>query len=220
MADMTAEQIYAILALAAIFVGYLGGRFQDIRWRCLMLRRLLRKNYVVVEVAPAGSRMQTAFVVNADDGKVQVGEQMWVLANGHIYVEGNAKQGFWITKDVVVSETLGIEGAVPVLYVDTSNVKPRNFEDSKAEVSAGEYASNAKKYLANEKAKIMAAQNTTNLIIILILIGALAGAAFSFMAMDKANQLEKKIDALNPPAPIKAAPAPSIVPQARGMPYA
>lgn len=197
MDDTTVSVLVVILA----GIGFLLGRIQDPLWRCLMLRRFTKKNYIVVNARNQGMRLTTSFVVNAENGELHIGNNAWVLGKGRIYLKNNERFGFSLTKEVAHAESLGLEGAVPIVYVDTNDVKPLFFQGDEAAVSAGEYAANGKKYLANEKAKIMAQQNVSNIITYLILLLALVAAGASFMTFDKMNQQEKAAQAGAPVSP-------------------
>lgn len=198
MMDDTTVSVMVVLVFMASF---LFGRIQDPMWRCLMLRRLTKKNWIIVVAKNMGSRLQSSFVANAESGEIHIGDNAWIIAKNRIYLKKNEKMGFNVISDNIHVENLGLEGAVPVIYVDTNNVKPLFLEGDAAEVSSGEYAANGKKYLANEKAKIIAQAGGGNMLMVILAIGVLAAAGLGFLVFDKLNQLEPIIKAQQPHEP-------------------
>lgn len=193
MVDIPPTTMYALVGFFAIMLGALIGKLMDSRFLCKQMRRFLRKNYIIVAIVEKDQKTISSRVMNAEMDYVTDGTFAWITKQGSIYRMNDAQLSpnlFRTDDEFKKSQTffkftkknVRWEEGVPTVYVDRDNVKPLNFYDDKTNVKPNELSSANTSFLANQRAKDLATNQTQQILLILILIGAAAAAYFSWQA--------------------------------------
>jgi hypothetical protein len=201
MADIAPTTMYAFIGIFAIMAGALIGKLLDVRFRCKQMRRFLRKNYIIVSIVEKDQKTIMSRVMNAEMDYITDGTFAWITKQGSIYRMQDAAFSaniFKSEKEFEKSTTffkvgkkhVRWEEGVPTVYVDRDNVKPLNFFDDKTNVKPNELSSANTSFLSNQRAKDMANNQNTLILMVLILIGACIAAYFSWQANNTLNDIK------------------------------
>lgn len=167
-------------------IGFLIGRILDPDWRCVQMRRFMKRNYIVLNIVEGDGRAYLTRVVNAENDVVMVDNYCWVITKGRIYRKDKQNVGTTVGKKDV---RWGNQGA-PNVFVTKDDIKPLSLDDpNKSNVKPDEIGSNLNAWNANEKAKLLNSDKNTKLMqwimIGLLVISLLLG----FGAWDNSNKL-------------------------------
>lgn len=186
--------VETILIGVAIFLllpaGFLVGRFLDPDWRCVQLRRFLKRNYIVLNVVEGDGRAYITRVVNAENDVVMVDNYCWVITKGRIYRKDKQNIGTTVGKKDV---RWGNQGA-PNVFVTKDDIKPLPLDDpSKSNVKPDEIGSALNAWNSNEKAKMLQADKNAKLIQWITLGLLVIAVLLAFGAWDNSGKLLDKV---------------------------
>lgn len=166
-----AELIITIVITALVLVlGWLLGRWFDADFRCNLMRRLTKKNYLVVNVTDKDGRNLLASVCNATDDTISIGTDMWVVTKGKIYSKKNISKGF-----IIQESDIKFRNGAPNIFVDRETITPVDFYRTTDEIiKPTEIGATLQAWIANQLAKALSNINRINILLYLI-IALLAG---------------------------------------------
>jgi len=165
MADETELILASALTIVVLVLGWFLGRWFDADWRCNFLRRLTKKNYIVVNVTDKDGHNLLSTVCNATDDTVTIGTDMWVLTRGKIYSKKNISKGF-----LIQDSDIKFRNGAPNIFVDKETVTPVDFYSTTDEIiKPAEIGATLQAWIANQLAKALSNINRVNLILHLII---------------------------------------------------
>jgi hypothetical protein len=155
---------------------FLMGRLLDTHFRAKVMRMITKKDYGILGIASQDRKNIRKVVVNFEKSIVKLGHQVWVIQSGRVYRQEKPEQGFSFqnSKGEIAINVFRYEEGVPMLYVDSTNLKPLDFYPTAAgAVPPEEIGSWLSSWVANQVAKgmnVIAEYRTFLLIIIVIVI--------------------------------------------------
>lgn len=182
--------MYLVIAGAVFSIFTLGiGRLLDPIYRVKLLRKLTKKNFIILAIMSDDRKNIDLRVVNANSGVIRVNNFAWIMKKDRIYREDKTNMGFIINQtDIKYRE------GVPIVYVDRDNIKPISFIESKTNIRPEELGVNLDEWVETEKEKDKLASKNMQMIItgvtIIILLGALF---FAYSANDKSEQILNRV---------------------------
>jgi len=152
-----------------VLIGAFGiGMLSNPLLRCKLMRKWLKKNYLVLNIKEKGSNRIAWKIVNADDDVVFLGTRLWIICKSRVqrkvqfgektktistwiyrlFQKGKEESGFNIE-----DKHISWEEGVPCIYVDADNIKPLKFYQEEANVRADEVGSSILGWVNNQRAK-------------------------------------------------------------------
>lgn len=200
---MAGELDVLIVIFTTAFVLVLGvvmGRLFDVNWRCNIMRRFTRKNYVVLNITDKDGKYILSKVVNVEQDTISVGNEMWAVTRGRIYAKKNLHSGF-----LIGSKDIKFESGAPNVYVNRESITPVDFYPTSSPdeiIKPAEVGSTLKAWIANQLAKALASIQKTQIfliiIIVLVVLNLLISAYGAFQAADNGKKLDAIQAAVTP----------------------
>jgi len=85
--------ISVLLVLFLIVFSYIIGRWMDPVWRCRFLRKISRKDYIVLNMKSSDGKTIETRVVNAEGDTVRVNEAIWAIVKRRVYLKYKPQTG-------------------------------------------------------------------------------------------------------------------------------
>ncbi len=174
--DLISLLVYIAYAMV-LPICFLIGRILDPDWRCMQMRKWLRRNYVVLNILEGDSRNYRTLVVNADKDMVYVSNACWVITKGRIYRKDKSEKGFKIKKTNI---SFGNQGA-PNIFVSHDDIKPVEFSHQCSNVKPDEIGSALQAWVSNEKAKNYTNANKLMTLVIIACLLSAGSLILSFL---------------------------------------
>jgi len=176
-------------SIIGVFVVWFIGRLFDIHFRCSMMRLIDKvADYGILCISSKDRKRIEKVIVSFKKDCLWVDCYCWIFDKRHLFRELKHEKGFYIQDHHVIFE----EG-VPCLYVDRNDLKPLSFEGEENPVKPNEVASGLKAWIDNERAKMMAQNQSMQTLLIVCVIFSLIAAGLGYMSMTKANDNEAKL---------------------------
>lgn len=171
------EMIIGVVIIMFVFlISFLVGKYQDIVWRARALRKMTKKDYILLNIRNNDTKTITQILIVPDMGTITIpGTNMqWMVKKERIYRVDKEELGFSIKK-----RDLKFQEGVPSLFVDYDNVKPIDFEGGKFGVTPGELGAWNQAYIKNEIQKDQKTIKSLQQIITILLVLGLINLALS-----------------------------------------
>lgn len=170
-------------------IGAILGWMFDPYIRCKMMRRMTKKNYGMINFISKGNKM-VAKMKDFDNSLIWKKNECWVLSKEGIHQltkNGNAlNEGKVINADSIVT----VVDTVPMIYVDLDSFEVLTFaREGRERVKPSEIGSSLKAWEDNQRAKLMSAQKTMNILIVVAVIAAVAAAFLGYLNMTKMEEI-------------------------------
>lgn len=182
---VTAETILIGVALFLLLpAGFVVGRLLDIDWRCIQMRRFLKRNFIVLNIVEDDGRVYLSRIVDAMNAAVMVDNYLWIITKGRVYRKDKPSMGSSIKKKDIHWGNQGAPNVfvskddltpIPLTKADASNVKP------------DELGSVVNAWVDNEIAKRLAT-GKTNWMQIAVLAITIINLLLAFGAYDSASK--------------------------------
>lgn len=195
------EAMYAIIIIIGtmmfIPVGMIVGWVAfDTVMRCKILRKVSKTNYGIVNFIGKGRRMVSK-IKNFDYGLIWQRDLCWVLTRDKVYQltkDGNAaNDGYVIDPDSVVT----LVDTVPVIFVDMDSMEPLSIVQSgRTPVYPSEIGPACKAWMDIQRAKHLSHKKVGDTLLMIIIIAEVAAVVVSFLTMNKVEELQGMIKAL------------------------
>lgn len=184
--------LWGVITTLFVFIAFLIGRFLDPLWRAKQLRKLLRKNYIVVAIVSKDLKTIQEKVVNADKDLIEIDGKFWVIRQGVIFRKdrGEAK-GY--DKTFITRKDLKWQEEVPIIYLSEDSLKPLSFWKDESGVKPIEVASTLKGWIANQRAKDLMSQKQQLIFTIIILIGMVIVAYLVWQNYDTLQAIKNQL---------------------------
>lgn len=174
----------------------LGWLLLDPYMRCKIARKITHKNFGIVNFVGKPNRV-TGRIKNFDDDLIWIKTKCWAISKQGIYeVDKNgerATEGNILDPEsfILVTET------VPIMFVDINSMTPLRLEgDGRDPVSPEEIASILKGWIDAQMAKLMFMKKTMNIMLIIAICAAAAGAYFGYMNNTSMEELTGMVKSL------------------------
>jgi len=189
--------------LTALILGFAVGKFMDNNWRCRTMRRILKQNYILLNITQKNGKTIHSQVVNADNDIAIVGGKMWVLKGGKIYDQKDKRKSYFFKE----KEIKYIDGA-PVVFVNNEDLTPLDFyQNNEGIIKPDEIGSTLLAWVFNQMNKNLSSVKNMQLFQTIMLVGVVLVLVLSFFNMQDLGEMREQITALN------AKVSPTIVPE-------
>jgi lipopolysaccharide export LptBFGC system permease protein LptF len=176
-----------------VLLSFLAGRFLDPIWRAKQLRKITKKNYIVVAMVSKDQRTIKEKVINAEKDIIEMDGKFWVINQNTIYRKERtlSKHKTNLSKSDVVWEE-----EVPVVFLSEDTLRPLVFHKDEHSVKPSEVAAVLKSWIANQKAKDIMSQKQQLLFTVIILVVLAAVAYLSWQNWDALQNLKNHLSSL------------------------
>lgn len=184
--------LWGFVTTTLTFISFLVGRFLDPIWRAKQLRKLFKKNYIVVALVSKDLRTIQERVVNADKDIIEIDDKFWVIKQGAIFRKDKS-QAKGYEKTFITKKNIKWQEEVPVIYLSEDNLKPLNFWKDESGVKPVEIASVLKGWIANQRAKDIQSQKQQFIFTILILVSVVVIAYLVWQNYDTLQTIKSQL---------------------------
>ena len=181
-----------ILMGVLIPIAFVVGRFLDPVWKAKQLRKLLKKNFILLGIVSEDGKTIDMKVVNPEGGVIKVEDKFWIMDKGRIYRKDKPEAGFFIGGNQTKYE----EG-VPTIYVSSRDIKPIDFIKTESKVKPEAIGSLLMAWVANQSAKGLFKDKKMQIILLITafsLLASVACALLIFSALEDISEINAKLD--------------------------
>jgi hypothetical protein len=163
-------------SLVVLFLAGFLGRCFDTHFRAKLFRIFTKRDFGIIGICSQDRKNIKKIVVDYENTIIKLsGNMVWIIKGGRIYRQDKPAEGFSFvnSKGELNVNTVRIEEGVPIMYVDSTNLKPLDFYPQETgKVPPEEFGSFASSWIANQIAKglnVIAEYRNYLLVIILLL---------------------------------------------------
>ena len=220
--DGLAIMVGVLFAIGFIILAFVMGRWLDPIWRCKFLRKLTKKDYVVLNIKSSDGRTIETRVVNAEGETVLIGTNLWTIEKGKVYLKYKPQTGLGIADFIKEQRTEGkedkdikahldrisdenkgfllknskyqyIEEGAPTIYVDYDSIKPLGFEGDKTTVKPAEVGATILSLVLVRTHKALATVADLSMIQKLIAFGLAINLILTFLGWSAAQEARDEV---------------------------
>ena len=203
MAEPDLTIIYLVLgALAILCIGFFGGRFGDLNWRCTIYRRFTKKNWAVLNTLDKSGRLIMQSLTEHDDGLASKGNAKWLVPKQSVYeaMQGNPSEG----KDKKGPSVYFRSGA-PNIFVNYDSRLPLAimdpYNESYTKVKPFEFGGWLEGWTNNQVQKRTISKDILKILLYIVIVGLVINLVMTFISNNTAGEAVKACKGISVPAP-------------------
>lgn len=176
--------------IVGAIIFYVIGKWGDLDWRCLFLRRLRKKNYIVLNISQGDGHNFDSMIVNADEDIARVGDHLWVIEKKAMYRKDKPEKRSKIDKQDIHWTRQG----APNVFVDRENLSPLRFKPEDALVRSNEVSATLQGWIVNQIAKNALGKDKVQMLVLLTMAVCFFALVFAFMGMTTSSDTLKVVN--------------------------